>query len=515
MAITTSRWPRRLFRSAAGAGLACVVAGALAPRAGAADWSVVPTVRLRESYSDNIALAPPQQARDDFVTEVAPGILIAGHGARLNLNLAYTLQQLMYAHQPDATNHQLAAAADAALLEDWLYADTRSSISRSSVSAFGAQAVDDSARNANLSTVRVNSLSPYLRHHFHGLATAELRYTRETVRSDNELLSAQREQALLTLSGDNGGRGANWDLRHERKNVDDARLAPVHTSSTALSLRVPASSQLNLLTTIGYEDQGYALADATQPSGRFWSAGAGWTPSGSGSLVASVGQRFFGRTYAVNASHHGRHSNWLLGYNEDITSTPGQFLTLSNSDSAALLDQLLSATIPDPLQRQQRVDAFLRAARLLGPNAGAINYFSHRYFLQKQLSLSTARVGAKSTLVLGLSATRRTAQSANPVALPQLDAALDSDTRQLGANAGWDWRLSARTRATLGASYASVKSVDTGRRDNNLVLSAGLSRALTTKVTGSLDLRRVQHGSTQAGAGYREHAIGATLTFQL
>lgn len=515
MAITTSLWPRLLFRSAAGAGLACVVAGALAPRAGAADWTVVPTVRLRESYSDNIALAPPPRARDDFVTEVAPAILIAGRGARLNLNLAYTLQQLMYRRQPDATNHQLAAAADAALLEDWLYADARSSISRHSVSAFGAQAVDDTERNANQSTVRVNSVSPYLRHHFRGLATAELRYTRETVASDNDLLSARREQALLTLSGDNGGRGANWDLRHERKEVDDARLAPVRTSSTALSLRVPASSQLNLLTTAGHEDQGYASADGAQPGGRFWSAGAGWTPSGAGSLVASVGRRFFGRTYAVNASHHGRHSNWVLGYNEDITSTPGQFLRLSGADSALLLDRLLGAAIPDPVLRQRRVDAFLRAARLLGPNAGAINYFSHRYFLQKQLSLSMARVSAKSTLVLGLSATRRAARSANPIALPQLDAALENDTRQMGANAGWDWRLSARTRATLGASYASVKSVDTGRRDNNLVLSAGLSRALGSKLTASLDLRRVRHGSTQAGAGYRENAIGATLTFQL
>lgn len=482
----------------------------------AADWSVVPALRLRESYSDNVSLAPPAQATGDFISEIAPSISILGNGPRLKLNLAFTVQKLIYQRQPDVSEHQLQATANAALLEDWLFVDLHDSIAQRNVSAFGPQALDNIPRAGNRSTVSADSVSPYMLHHFRGLATAEMRYTHSAVSSDDGVLSAKTDGYLLKLSGDTRGHGWNWGASVERSTTKDPRLDDVRMSRAALTLNVPLSSKLALFGSVGRENQGYVSATQTEPSGRYWSLGTGWYPSTRTSVVVSGGKRFFGNTYSFDASHRGRHTTWSLGYSEDITSTPGQFTRLSGGDTANLLNQLWSTSIPDPLLRQQQVDAFLRFSQLLGPDVGAVNYFSHSYYLQKQLSLNMLAGMHKSTLLLGLTSTRRTAQTSSAidsVLLPATTLGLDDRTRQTGLNVAWNWRMSARDSFAASAAYSTVNSLTLARKDTNLVYSASLNHTFQPKISGEIDVRRVRHGSTAAD-GYRENAVGATLVFR-
>jgi len=94
---------------------------------------------------------------------------------------------------------------------------------------------------------------------------------------------------------------------------------------------------------------------------------------------------------------------------------PTQFARLGDRDAGQLLDQLWRGIFPNARDRRLRINAFLRYANSLGPERGAINYFSHRYFLQKQLKLTMARATAKSTLVAGVTAVDRTAQTASGI----------------------------------------------------------------------------------------------------
>ena len=59
----------------------------IAQRASALDWLVAPSLRLRESYSDNALLAPPGQEKSDFITEIAPAIALIASGPLLQLHL--------------------------------------------------------------------------------------------------------------------------------------------------------------------------------------------------------------------------------------------------------------------------------------------------------------------------------------------------------------------------------------------------------------------------------------------
>ncbi|HEX5342435.1 MAG TPA: TIGR03016 family PEP-CTERM system-associated outer membrane protein, partial [Duganella sp.] len=152
-------------------GLGMVVLLMLPVAAVPADWTVTPTLRLRSSYSDNMNLAPPHQARGQYTAEVSPGVLVSSDAPQLKLALSYTLQKIGYSRQPGRTAQQLDAVAHAELLPDWLFLDARSGISERNVSAFGPQLLDPAQRTGNSSTVHTTAFSPYLHHYFRGLAT--------------------------------------------------------------------------------------------------------------------------------------------------------------------------------------------------------------------------------------------------------------------------------------------------------------------------------------------------------
>lgn len=503
MATTTRR-----LRAALLAALACAPAQA-------ADWTIVPSLRLRESYSDNIALQPEAAAHGELVSEIMPGIAISGHGERLDASLGYALQRVRRSTQGDSTFHNLNANASVELVEDWLYVQARSSIGRRNISAFGPQLVDPAQAGANASTVRVYSVSPELRHRLRGIARLTLRYAREVVSSDNSLVDVSTEAASVALAGDDSARGWGWNARYKSSTISDGALAPVHLRSASGTLRHGFTPRVLVFATTGYEDNDYrAVGGPAQ--GHFWSAGASWFPSARSSLTASVGKRFYGDTYALDASHRSRTTAWKLTYSEDITSTHSQFLALGAADTSTLLHQLWSNSIPDRARRQQAVDAFLQVARLLGPGLGDVNYLSHRYFIDKQLRASAAAYGARSSLLVNAAHSRRTAQTSSAVdsvLLPAHELSLEDRTRQRGADAVWSWRASPRTSINLAAACSQIRSLATGRTDRNTIVRAGMSRQFQPRLAGAADLRRVRHDST-AGGNYRENAVSASLSIQ-
>ena len=484
--------------------------------ASALEWLVQPSLRLRETYTDNALRTPNAQAQSDFITEIAPAIALIGSGPRLRVHLDYSWHKYLSTQRADTDQHQLRASGDAELVKDWFFVDAAASVSRHSISPFGPQVIDDLPGPDNASTVRTTSVSPYLRHRFRGLATAELRYTRNHVASGGDLLSMHSDEVELLLNGEPRGGGWTWNASHDARRTQDSKLAPLRMERSSVGLRYPFSSKWSGTASGGTEKEGYESITGKAPAGRFWSLGGVWTPSPRTSVAFSTGKRYFGHTYGLNASFLQRHTSWQLSYSENITSMPAQFLRLGNRDAASLLDQLWRGVFPNDLERRLRVDAFLRYANGLGPELGAINYFSHRYFLQKQLSMTMARATTKSTLVFGINAVDRTAQTSSgidSVLLPGVEFGSEDRTRQIGSNLGWSWQANSRSSLNLNAGYASVRSLSVPRRDNNATLTAGYSRTLQRKVTASIDVRHTRHTSSRGG-NYRENSVSATLNMQ-
>jgi len=478
----------------------------------AADWSVVPTLSVRESYTDNVNLAPSGRARSELTTEISPGVdITANDGPRLNLVLSYALQKVLYTRQADRTNQHLDAAGHAEVLPDWLFLDARASIGLQNISAFGPQRVDSTQVNDNSNQVRSYSFSPYVQHYFRGLATAVLRYNHHRVDSD-DLLGVRSDGANLRLTGDNAARGWNWDLSLDRRRIDDAATAPVTMTDGALTLSYPLDNSISLFSTGGYEKREYE-SNRGAPAGRYWSAGATWSPSPRTMVSGSFGHRYFGKTYKLDASYRMRSMLWTLNYSEDITSTQGQFLSIPPTGLGDFLYQLWETRIPDPQKRLQTIKVFLMISQMLGKD-GNVNFFSHRYYLQKSMRLATVYSGTRGALALHLSTTRRLAQTnsaIDSVLLGPDELALEDHTRQSAAQIGWNWRMSSRAGLSVGASHNRVQSLSTGREDRNSLLSVSLSHQLQTNMGADISLRHSRHTSN-TGGNYRENGVSAALT---
>lgn len=517
MVITTSHGLRcSLLPTRLALVLASALYSALPISAHAVDWLAVPSLRLRESYTDNALLAPSGQAQSDFITEIAPAIALIGTGPRLQVHLDASWRQFLYQHRPRSASEELQASANAELIRNWLHIDSQASISQHSISPFGAQISNNLPPLQNASTVRTISVSPYLRHRIAGLGMAELRYTRNSVTSGGGLLSMHSDEVQLLLDGAPRGNGWSWNASYDARRTQDSKLAPQRMERSSVGLRYPLNSRWAATASAGQEKEGYAdSASGKNPQGRFWTLGGVWTPSPRTSVAFSTGRRFFGKTYSLDAAFRQRHTSWSAQYSEDITTMPAQFLRLGNQDAASLLDQLWTGMLPDALERRLRIDAFLRYANGLG-SKGAINYFSHRYFLQKQLSLTMVRATPKNTLTVGLNAVDRTAQTASgidSILLPEFDFGSEDRTRQIGSNIGWTWQASSRSSVSVYAGYATIRSLSVPRRDSNFTLTSSLSHTIKPKMTAAIELRHTQHSSTRGGA-FRENGVSATLTMQ-
>jgi uncharacterized protein (PEP-CTERM system associated) len=180
--------------------------------------------------------------------------------------------------------------------------------------------LDPTQSTSNGRTVRSRSTRPYLRHYFRGLATAVLRHDDQHTGSGG-LLDVRSKATMLQLTGDNGGKGMNWDLNLRHVQTDDAaqRRLPWRTSiSRSVIPSTPASARLSPPAT-----KSMTFTPWAPRRGKVRFGGRRVDALAPPRLAASIGHRYFGKTYSLDAGYRLRNMFWTLNYSEDITSTRG------------------------------------------------------------------------------------------------------------------------------------------------------------------------------------------------
>lgn len=494
-----------------------------------ADWSFAPSINLRETWTDNVMLAAEGDERSQFITELTPGFALQNKGPRLEFRANYNKRFYKYADEnlrgPNGQNansgqQSLQADLKAKLISETLYLDSNATISEQGVSAFGPSAGGSPANpyapgiSSQIKTWRV---SPYLLHRFGSQANAELRYAHDKVSSDRSDFGASTsDQLTLNLASGSAYRNIGWNLYYNRQDLEDSIAQSSSSQSVLGTLNYLYSPQLTLTVTAGYDEYDYqSLGGKTK--GKNWSVGGSWRPSGRTSVQLNVGKRYFGDSYFLAANHRTRTSVWSLNYSDAVTTTRSQFQLPSAIDTFALIDQLFTAQIPDPVARRQAVQAYILATGLPPSLANSINYLSNRYMLQKQLQATAAFNGVRGTLVLALVNSRR-----NGLSLLDVDAGLlggsnstlNDNTRQTGATATLNWRLSPRTGLNLTGAVNRSESLSQVRSDNNRSIRLTLTRQFARKVNGNVEVRRVKGVTAVAGRDYTENAISASVSKQ-
>ena len=505
--------------------LAPIAAAALllsAPACGA-DWRFTPSLSLNETYTDNVNLLADDQARSQFVTELAPAFSLAVDSRRLKASAYGSYRQYLYSNPDEVRfrndhNSQYGGSMQSTVAEDLLYVDASFSSSRRTTSAFGPTVEDSPYSLLNSTQVKTWSISPYVVQRIGNDALASLRYTRDSVKSNerSRFGDSVADSVALNLDSNPDERKLGWGLNYLRQDVDNKLAGESSIENLNGRLRYRLNRALALTATAGYDRYDYqALGGRT--AGRSWSTGFAWTPSQRTSIEASIGRHFYGSTGSLAATVRSRRTVWIVNYGDSITSSRQQFSLPSTIDTAALLDRLFQTSIPDPVQRQQAVAAYMAATGLPPGLADSVNYLTNRYMRQKLLQGSAAFRSLRNSAVLSLYASERTALSTEESDSGLLGgqlASLNDRLRQRGASATWSYRLNARSNFSATADFNHTESLSTGLEDRRRLLRAAIDTRLGRYMTGSVELRRLTGtaGAFSLARDYTEHAIGATLS---
>ncbi len=486
-----------------------------------ADWRVSPTVQLRTTYSDNVNLKEDALAREQFIAEVSPGVLVTNNSRRMKFSGSY--QRRFFAYSDDEVSNtqrsiqNLSADLKSVLLDELLYLDASGNIAQREVSAFGPSVDDSPYSDLNRAEVRTWRFSPYLRRQFGSAANLIVRYTRDSVDAgESGLRNSTGDAVNLSLASGELFRRFGWNLSLNRQVLDFERAPESTIENGNLGFSYALGSSLTLTSGIGYDRYDYqALGGRT--AGRTWNAGFQWAPSQRSFLSANVGKRFTGSTYMLKALHRSRNTVWNISYDDAITTTRSQFLLPATVDTAGLLDRLFMANFPDPAERAQAVQAYIQATGLPPSLADNVNYFSNRFILQKQAQASVAFNSARTTTVLNIADTRREALSTVQTDSPLQGTGslnLNDNVHQKSAGVLWNMRITKRSGLNLSLTANKSRSITTGQTNDTRALRSSLTREFSPRTRGGLELRHIE-GRRTNGSDYSENAISASLSFKL
>ncbi|SHH41487.1 TIGR03016 family PEP-CTERM system-associated outer membrane protein [Massilia sp. CF038] len=482
-----------------------------------------PTLDLRQSYSDNVALRPDGLERGSFVSEIAPGFRVKHTGPRLALNGQY---EFHYYKMSDSdipgvrrSSRMLRADGKAELVNELLYMDANAGIANQSISAFAQTRSGSPYTTANQTEVRSWRISPYLVHRFGSTASGELRYARDAVDSGTSGLGNTDGDTLsLRLNSGPSFKKFSWNLTASQQEIRDTERNDSTIKTTNLGMAYQLGHTFNVLAGVGYDDYDYqALGGST--AGRAWNAGLGWTPSRRTSIQATLGHRYYGPSRTLNATHRSRRTVWSIKYDDTVTTTRANFIIPSAVDTATLLDGLFLGTFPDPAERARAVDAYIRAAGLPPSIADNINFFSNRYMLQKQLRATMAFRGGRSGAVVSLFHLRRDALSVRATDSELLGSSLNTindNVKQAGIETQFSYRLSGRTNLNLVANVTNNESLTTALQTRTHALRLSANHQLGARMVGTVELRHIRgNAAVQIDNPYTENAVAASISMQL
>lgn len=496
----------------------CTAANVVWPRLlYAADWLVTPKIQLRETFSDNIRLAPKGEEESDLVSEVSPGITIVGRGARLQLQADYALKYRAYAKNSRANqfSHDLRSHGLLDVYNRNLFLEASANIAQTEVSTLGARSTSDVNISDSLREVRHYSIGPYWVSRLGTFANAQARYTIDRSESDGATRALDSESQAISLGLSSGPRfnDLGWSVTYYKQEIESSRgrfsKRELESATATASYRVTPT--LAALGTVGRDDNKYdSLSGKT--GGSFYSVGLRWTPSPRTLVEGEIGERYFGNTGRFRGEHRTRLTTWTLEYSEQIVATPGRFSLPVSLDTAATLDRIFQSSFPDPVERQAVVEAFIVANGLPTFLPSSVDFLTDQVSLSERLQGTVAIRGVRGTLLLTAYHEDRRRESAGETLAGTDPFSLSDKVVQNGYSAVLSWRFSDRTSGTVSVGQSTADHTDANVKDTNSNIRVGLTRQLQPRLRGSVEYRFLHRDRNSSGGDVTENAITGTLS---
>ncbi|TVR67081.1 MAG: TIGR03016 family PEP-CTERM system-associated outer membrane protein [Candidatus Competibacteraceae bacterium] len=481
-------------------------------------WRITPQLGVGVIYSDNIRLAPADEAESDLVLEVEPGVSMRKQGGRLEVRLDYSAQGLFYTNDSDAStvNHNLRAFSVTELYQDRLFVDAYGSVSQVPIASDGPEdrggffRPGNTALTGNQTTQANFGISPYWRQDFGGWVEALLRYRYDDVAFGRDEFDGNIQTATLDLASGRRFSRLNWNLayshqreeRGEADSEDDIRERATGRASYQIN------NQWALLAEVGYVNDRVAGFENVD-NGLFWGLGANWTPSRFFSLAALYGLnlnevvaqwnptsrtrlRVGRREEEVGVdpgvrweglfAHRTRYTTWSASYTEEVTSV------------RRLFGESLIGVGPDGLP------VALDEEGQIVPVDGSFG-LSTENFLRKRFTSRVTYQRGRSGLGFNVFDESREFPDG------------DSDENTYGVGMFWSWQFAPRTRSIIGLRWERDDLSD-DRQNEYWISEFGLARQISPDMDGLLGYSHYRNEADPSDQSFRENQLNARLNMR-
>lgn len=438
-----------------------------------------PSIELKESYSDNILLAPKGREQGEWVTDISPAFSLQTTGSHFTANVDYTLQNLFYLKESkrNQTYNQLSANSNAELVDDYFFFDASAYHTQRIVNADQPIANNNIAVTRNRTNVSSYSLSPYFKHSFRGIMDATLRYSYSDVDyRRGELIDSKQSGVNLQLTSPEREIGFNWGLNYSKRKNNFAIGNDSMFSRGSLQLGYRLTTRANIYATGGKEENSFIVSNNQNIDKSFWNVGAGWQPGARDSITLEFGERFFGKTGRFSWRHNTKRLVLNANYQEELSTSALNFLQQQQIGYVSSRDQPADTT-----GNSITAQVYVRAIATL-----ALNY-----------------TVSKTSLTMSYSNERRKFQDTG-------DA-----TRYQYLNASVRLRSSSAWTYILGTRWRSLYTSSTGVKTFYSNINFAIQRQLTPRLQAVLAVNYSFRNSTNALTDYDENilSIGITKTF--
>lgn len=532
---------------------------------GPGEWRITPRISVGATYSDNIGLAPANEAQEDFVLQVDPGISVRKRGGRVDFRLDYTAQGLLYTNNGDANkiNNQLQAFGAAELFKGNLFLDAYGAITQVPVDSRGRTDAGNLGANGgipsslsffnnldlglpgaselfnpvgifsnialtdNQATGYRFGISPHWRQNLGGWADLTLRYRFDDVFYDEEdtdndqqtpaqadISDSQTETIEFGLASGRQFSKFKWniDYFYQRQNLDASQGTDTADSgddsreNVAGKFSYRLSQQWALLSEAGYENNEVADFEDSQ-NGAYWGLGAIWSPSRFLEIQGLYGSDV--NEIALRWNPSIRTSLEVSRRDQSVGVDPG--VSWQGSFGHRTAHSVWSARYTDEVTNEQQ----LLGSNLLGvgPNGQPLPLDDQGQPVVSEGPFGLTDRNFRRKRFDGGVTYRRgpTGLSINAFNEDRENQDATSNENTYGAGALWTWRFAPRTASFLGLGWErdDLGENQAGEIEANKywVSVLGLARVFSSDSGGLISYRYYRNDADPAEQGFRENRL--------
>ncbi len=489
--------------------------GFLSTPAMAGEWTITPSISVNETATDNVDQVDKRRT-SSLITDISPGIAIAGEGDRVKLRFDYRMHSLYYTDDSSRNNIQNSLNAFGTLeaLENWFFIEGSAQISQQNLSAFNGSTYSsvDNNDSSNTTETRTYRISPYFRGTLGTSTDYQLRYNlSKTTADQGSAYDTETRELVARLTGLTRFSRFSWalDANTQKSMFDRGRDTEADLVRGTLTYQYNPQFRVSLIA--GRESNDYNSRD--MESHTIKGAGFEWAPTDRTLLSARREDRFFGNSDSITFTHRTAGTAWKYLQTKDASTSTDQSSGVVGT-YFSLFDSLFSSAIPDPLARAAYVNALL-LSNGISPNAQLQGGFlTTGVTLQNRKELSFALIGVRNTVTFAATKSDTSAFTGGIGAgwYAGTDFSNVDNVDQTGASVNWSHKLTALS--TLTGSLARLESKSGGgstyKTDETLFAINFVTR-LGPKTTAGLGARRIEVDGT---TNYTENVLTGTFSHQ-